>query len=493
MGSTGTTYSSPSSLRVASSTRRVARWILLVAALHVALAAPGLSDSVWLDEAVTIQLCRLPLSLDTTTANDATPPVYYLLIHAWGALFGCEVTGIRILSLVLSALSGALLLALGSTWFNLQTGVVAAVLFSASNLQLHYATEARCYTLVELLLLVSYWSFFELRESAQRSTAIVLGIVNATIVQTHYVAALGLLPQLVDVALFRWRERDVRTRYVRSQLLAVALCVPWATYVALHWPPITPLWLSLPDAATLDYNFRLLLATPLKPLWYVLAVVVMLAATFVRTLDRLRHGAVERLTVLAAWGIGVPVVAYAVSQSISVVLPRYLLFASLGLWLLLGYVVSLAPARGWRRVLLIAVVVAPTVLNVAEVPMARPDWRHAIGIVKEHSDPTSSQIVVSPEWEAVTIAYYLIDPARMESFDDVTGSLGFEGVRAARDPDEAIAQLSERIRTVILVTAETNDHVVVLSMPQMCFFRERFTAHPTQLYVRVLDRDCAIE
>ena len=79
-----------------------------MAALHVVLAAPGLSDSVWLDEAVTSQLCRLPLSFDTTAANDATPPVYYLVVHAWGALFGCEAEGIRILSLVLSALSGAL-------------------------------------------------------------------------------------------------------------------------------------------------------------------------------------------------------------------------------------------------------------------------------------------------------------------------------------------------------------------------------------------------
>ena len=464
-----------------------------MAALHVVLAAPGLSDSVWLDEAVTSQLCRLPLSFDTTAANDATPPVYYLVVHAWGALFGCEAEGIRILSLVLSALSGALLLALGSTWFNLQTGVVAAILFSVSNLQLHYATEARCYTLVELLLLVSYWSFFELRESAKRSTAIVLGVVNATIVQTHYVAALGLLPQLADVALFRLRDRDGRRRYVQSQLFAVALCLPWAAYVALHWPPITPQWLSLPDAATLAYNFRLLLATPLEPLWYVLAVVALLVATFVRTSERLRHGAAERLTVLAAWGIGVPLVAYAVSRSISIVLPRYLLFASLGLWLLLAYVVSLAPVPGWLRALLIALVVGPTLLNGSEPSIARPDWRHAIGIVNEHSVPTSSQVIVSPEWEAVTIAYYMIDLASTGSVGDLHRNLGFAGVRVARDPEEVISDLSDQIRTLILVTDEADEHVVVLSMPQMCFFRERFTAHPRQLSVRVLDRDCALE
>lgn len=468
-------------------------WILVVAALHVLLAAPGLSDSVWLDEAVTIQLCRLPMSFATTVANDATPPVYYLLVHAWGALFGCDAEAIRILSLLLSVLSGALLLALGSAWFNLQTGVVAAILFAVSSLQLRYATEARCYMLVELLLLVSYWTFFELRESAKRSTAIVLGIVNATLVQTHYVAAFGLLAQLADVALFRLRDHDVRRRYVRSQLLAVALCVPWATYVALHWPPITPAWLSLPDAGTLAYNFRILLGTPLQPHWYLLAVVVMLVATFVRTPERLRQGVAERLTVLASWGIGAPLVAYAVSRSISVVLPRYLLFASLGLWLLLAYVVSLAPVNPWRRALLLALVFGPTVLNLTDVPISRPDWRHAVAIVKDNFDPASSRVVVSPDWESVTMAYYLLGPPGAGSVWDVSGQLEFAGVHVARDPEEVIADLSGTIQTLILVTDDANDHVVVLAMPQMCLFRERFTARPSQLVVRVLDRDCALE
>lgn len=495
MRSTGTPHPLPDSLGATTRTsaRRVARWFALVAGLHVALAVPGLSEPVWLDEAVTIQLCRLPLSIATTATYDSTPPVYYLLVHAWGALFGCEAAAIRHLSLALSTLSVALLLALGATWFNLQTGLVAAVLLATSNLQLHYAVEARCYTLVELLLLVSYWSFFALRESAKRSTAIVLAIVNAAVVQTHYVAALGLLPQLADVALFRLRDRGLRTRYVQSQLLAVALCVPWATHVALRWPPFTPQWLAPPDAGTLEYNFRLLLGTPLEPLWYLLAVIVVLVATVVRAPERLRHGTAERLTVLAAWGIGAPLVAYAVSRSTSILLPRYLLFASLGLWLLLAYVVSLAPVRGWRRALLIALLVAPTLLNRAELPMAHPDWRRVSELVEQHFVRHSTQVVVSPEWEAYTLAYYLVDPASIRSVDDLTRNLGFEGVRVVRDPDQAIAELDEAVQTVVLVTDETHDHVAVLSMPQMCFFRERFTVQPRHLHVRVLDRDCVLE
>lgn len=473
--------------------RRVALAIALLVTLHLALATPGLSDSAWLDEIVTIQLCRMPLSFATMVINDATPPVYYLLAHGWGALFGCDATAIRLLSLLLSALSCALLLALGSRWFNFQTGVVAAVLFAVSSLQIRYATEARCYMLVELLLLVSYWLFFELRESARRRTVIALAIVNAAIVQTHYVAVFGLVPQLVDVALFRPFDHDLRRRYVRSQLLAVALCVPWAVYVALHWPPITPDWVALPDANLLDYNFRMLLATPLQPIWYAVAIVAILLSTAVRSPARFRHGAVERLMILLAWGIGAPLIAYAVSSSLSVVLPRYLLFASLGLWLAIGYVVSLAPVGRWRRGLLVALLGGPTLFGSIDPALSRPDWDGAMAIVRDNLVPHEAEVVVA-DWDSITVAYYLFDqPVGNAILWDVAGELQASGVHVTRNPEAVLRRASEQIETVTLITDAAHEHVAVLAMPQMCYFRERFRAEPSQLVVRVLDRDCAIE
>jgi mannosyltransferase len=472
-------------------TRLVAIAIVLSAALHVALAAPGLSDSAWLDEIVTIQLCRLPLSLTTAATNDATPPVYYLLVHGWGELFGCDATGLRILSLLLSALSCAALLALGSVWFNFQTGLVAALLFAVSALQIRYATEARCYMLVELLLLTSYWLFFALRESPRRRTAVALAIVNAALVQTHYVAAFGLVPQLADVVLFRLFDRSFRAHYVRSQLLAVTLCLPWAAFVAAHWPPITPSWVVLPDAEVLDYNFRMLLATPLQPLWYAVALAAILLSTVVRSPARLGHRALERLVILASWGVGAPLIAYAVSGSLSVVLPRYLLFASLGLWLAIAYVVSLAPVQRWRRALLLALLGGPTLVGSSDPAISRPDWEGAMAIVRDNLTPSRTQLVV-PDWDAITVAYYLLDDPGVDALWDVAGALSPLGVHVSRDPDGVIWRLSEQVDTVILITDPSHELAVVLSMPQMCFFRERFRAQPNQLVVRVLDRSCEI-
>lgn len=468
-------------------------WVAALAVLHVVLALPALSDSVWLDEAVTIQLCRLPLSLHTTITNDATPPVYYLVAHAWGALFGCGDTGLRILSLAFSVLSGVLLFDLGRRWLGLEAGVIASVLFAVSNLQLRYAVEARCYTLVELLLLLSYRSFLTLLDAPTRRAALALAVLNALLVQTHYVAALGLLPQLAVVVLFRMRDAGVRDRYVASQLLAVALCAPWAAYVVAHWPPITPQWLAVPDAGILRHTVRLLLATPLEPVWYALAVVAILAVTAVRAPERLRGDAVLRLTMLAAWGVGVPVVAYALSGRVSIVLPRYLLFVSLGLWLLLGYVVSLAPARGWRKAALVALLCVPTLAGVRDVPIVRADWRSALGLAREHVGSPAARVIVSPEWELVTVAYYVLPPESVaSSVDDVVRNLGFEGVLVARDPDEAIADLPPAVGSIALVAADPFDHAVPLAMPGLCTFRERRATRLGELTVRILDRDCVL-
>jgi hypothetical protein len=280
---------------------------------------------------------------------------------------------------------------------------------------------------------------------------------------------------------------------VRSQLLAVALCVPWGAYVAWHWPPITPGWVALSGVDLLDYDFRSLLATSLQPLWYLVAVAAILLSTAVRSPQRLRHGAVERLAILAAWGVGPPLIAYALSGSISVVLPRYLLFASRGLWLAIGYVVSLAPVGRWRRALLLALFGGPTLFGSIDPALSRPDWDGAMAIVRDNMVPNASAVVV-PDWDSITVAYYLLDqPVGNEILWDVANELRALGVYVTSNPEAVIWRASERIETVTLVTDPAHEHVAVLAMPQMCYFRERFRAQPNQLVVRVLDRSCALQ
>src|ERR1700724_1412907 len=60
------------------------------------------SSHMWLDEALTPTIARLPLGkIDGALRRDGAPPLYYYLLHFWTGAFGTSDTAVRALSGVL--------------------------------------------------------------------------------------------------------------------------------------------------------------------------------------------------------------------------------------------------------------------------------------------------------------------------------------------------------------------------------------------------------
>src|SRR5690348_10264496 len=77
---------------------------LLVTA-GIVVAAAGLvfffytRSAMWLDEALTVNISRLPMSqLHAALNQDGAPPLYYVLLHFWTAIFGTGNVAVRSLS-----------------------------------------------------------------------------------------------------------------------------------------------------------------------------------------------------------------------------------------------------------------------------------------------------------------------------------------------------------------------------------------------------------
>src|SRR5947209_17507022 len=57
------------------------------------------SSHLWLDEALTVNIARLPLSrIPDALRHDGSPPLYYLALHFWSAVFGSSDAAVRALS-----------------------------------------------------------------------------------------------------------------------------------------------------------------------------------------------------------------------------------------------------------------------------------------------------------------------------------------------------------------------------------------------------------
>jgi len=189
----------------------------VVVAAFVATGCAGLAcffytrSALWLDEALTVNISRLPLSqLRGALKQDGAPPLYYLLLHFWTAVFGTGNVASR-------SLSGLFMVgAVVATWFAARRFVgaagawLAAAVMVANPYSIRYATEARMYSLEMALVAAGIVAFQRALEEPTIARLAVISLLVALFMYTQYwsfyllVVVIGLLVWMV----WRGRQRD---------------------------------------------------------------------------------------------------------------------------------------------------------------------------------------------------------------------------------------------------------------------------------------------
>ncbi|MCK9925168.1 glycosyltransferase family 39 protein [Frankia sp. AgPm24] len=199
---------------------------------------------LWLDESLTVAIASLPVSdLLHALRHDGSPPLYYLLLHVWIAVFGDGDVAVRALSGVLSLLTlplawlggrrvGRIASGAGNAGSDAPTWVAVAtlLLFSCSPYAIRYGSETRMYSLVVLLVLV--FGFTAVR-ALERSSLPRLGLLTLTttaLVYTHYWTFL-LIFTVAAFLLLQARRRPYYRRVTLRAFVAMAasavLFAPW--------------------------------------------------------------------------------------------------------------------------------------------------------------------------------------------------------------------------------------------------------------------------
>jgi hypothetical protein len=202
-------------------------------------------SALWLDEALTVNIARLPIgSIGPALRRDGHPPLYYWLLHGWMRAFGTGDVAVR-------ALSGGLAVAtLPVAWFagRRVAGRIGAdaalVLTATSPFAVRYATEARMYSFVMLLV---FAGVLALPAAVARPTVARLAVVaalTAALLYSHYWAI--YLVAVVAVGLggrartSGWRGGDIRA--LGAVAAGAVAFLPWlptllsqAAHTATPW------------------------------------------------------------------------------------------------------------------------------------------------------------------------------------------------------------------------------------------------------------------
>jgi 4-amino-4-deoxy-L-arabinose transferase-like glycosyltransferase len=235
----------------------------LVALLAISLSAFALRvfrleyQGLWYDEAFSVHLAHFDLAIITArTAADIQPPLYYYLLHFWIALGGDPSASsgefaLRFLSLIFGVLTVPLLYVTARRLFNRAAALIAALLATISPLYIWYSQEARMYTLIAFLLLLSSYALLRTLADPRRETRawIVFTCANIAAVYTHYFAfaviafqflyALGMMFK-VQGSKFNLEPRTLNSALSFAAILAAFL--PWTPFVSARFGQDASYW-----------------------------------------------------------------------------------------------------------------------------------------------------------------------------------------------------------------------------------------------------------
>jgi mannosyltransferase len=258
-------------------------------------------SALWLDEAVSVNIARLPLgNLVDALRHDGSPPLYYLLLHFWARLFGTGNVAVRTLSGVLGLPTLVLAWFAGRRVGGNRVAWIALLVFASSPYAIRFATEARMFSLVMTLVLAGYLALRRVLEQPSRWRIVVLAVITTLLLYTHYWAFFLFVPVAAALIVIALRTRGTsQARPAHGALLALALgaagFLPWLSVLSYQlqhtgtpWGNAFPPWYGLGTAyANFTGSFggqyhgeSFLLFPPL--------IVLPLFAVFGRALDRRR-------------------------------------------------------------------------------------------------------------------------------------------------------------------------------------------------------------
>jgi mannosyltransferase len=246
------------------------RWILtLVLLVAFGLRLYALSDKeMWYDEAFAVLYAEKdPGSIVYGTitpvegaAADIHPLLYYFFLHAWMGI-GQSPFVVRFPSVVLGLVSICLVFRIARELFDARAGLLATILAAISPFHIWYSQEARMYSLLCMLSLLSVYLFVKASKSGEWRHWIGFGLATGAALYAHNLAFLIIVA--LDLAVLLCRRWDVLRQLIVAQLVSLLLFLPWLLLVPGQFAKVRQAyWIPRPGPTELVrtlivFNFNL--------------------------------------------------------------------------------------------------------------------------------------------------------------------------------------------------------------------------------------------
>ncbi len=181
-------------------------------------------SGLWLDEALTVDIARLPLDqIPNALKHDGAPPLYYYLLHFWIVLFGQSNVAVRSMSGVIAVITLPVAWLCGKRFGGRAVAWTLLVLLASAPFAVYYATESRMYALVILLTGCGFLALQRAVQAPRPANLVAVAVVVAALLYAQYWSV-----YLVAMVVIWLVASIVRTRHHGHPEAA-----PWAALVAV--------------------------------------------------------------------------------------------------------------------------------------------------------------------------------------------------------------------------------------------------------------------
>lgn len=205
--------------------------LFLILALGLLSRIVNIDQSLWLDEAISVNSARnLSVNelLTRFSPGDFHPPLYYLLLKAWISIFGASEISARSLSVLFGIATVWVVFLIGRRLFSSRLGLVAALFIATAPLHVYYSQEARMYVPTTFFATILVWFFVKVLKAKGIKNWVGLILASTLLIYMDYPAAFVLVALGFYLVLFeRVHLRAFTKTWLLSGIIILLLFVPW--------------------------------------------------------------------------------------------------------------------------------------------------------------------------------------------------------------------------------------------------------------------------
>ncbi len=387
------------------------------------------AESIWLDESTSVHISKQTVpSIIRWLAKDVHPPLYYIALHYWMLVFGTTEVAVRSLSAVFGVASIFLIYQVGRQLFNRHVGLLGSFLLAISWFHIYYSQEARTYTLLALLTLLSFSLFINILKARDTRNwhLVCYFLTNLCLAYTHYFGPFVIASQIVYFILLWDRHKHVWLWFLGVQIATVGFFAPWIPVVIGQGARVSEgFW--IPQASIMrvvgaigTYVGSGWGKVPLLIVFFVLCLIGLLT---IRRLDgrwtwrkplqstkglswKVSLESVDEVLLLLIWFVFLVVVPFLISQVFtSFYVGRYTIGASPALYLLAARAVGGLNRQAAYAGIVVIVLLSLPGLQHYYAHDVKPQWREIAMLIEDDSEP-NDVIMTCPSHQERAFDYY---------------------------------------------------------------------------------------